>query len=145
MKSSTNVLHLDEARCIMNSMKDLNIQHGEQVRIYWNLHKRCFSVQTWQARGWRVAGHTNTFALKGATFTVSKAGRERVRRERRKNVHAFIWGQWFPDGIIPVPLARVTYNPYEMEQFQIVGSGEISYADFVTGAENQGRPSLLVA
>lgn len=129
----------------MNSMKDLNIQHGEQVRIYWNLHKRCFSVQTWQARGWRLAGHTNTIALKGATFTVSKAGRERVRRERRKNVHAFIRGEWFPDGAIPVPFAKVTYNPYEMERFQMVGAGEITWADYVTGVENQGRPSLLVA
>jgi len=139
------VLHLDQRWCIVSDMKDLNIRHGEQVRVYWNLHKRCFSVQTWQGRGWRLAGHANVIALKGATFTVSKAGRERVRRECRKNVHAFIWGQWFSDGAIPVPLVKVTYDPYKMEQFQIVGAGDIFYADFVTGAENQGRPSLLVA
>lgn len=62
-----------------------------QVRVYWNLHRACWSVQ--DARTRRVIGHANQLLIREARFTVSEAGRQRVLRERKKNVHAFVVGE----------------------------------------------------
>lgn len=61
-----------------------------RVRCYWNLHRRCWSIQ--DARSRRVIGHAKRILLRDVTFTVSEAGRQRVVSEGRKNVHAFACG-----------------------------------------------------
>lgn len=90
------------------------IRHGERVEIYWNLNRNCYSVRS----GGRVIGYTDKFTLTDATFSSQKAGRNRVRRTGRKNVHAFIRGTW-SDFTLPASLTRVTYNPYTDESFVI--------------------------
>jgi hypothetical protein len=62
---------------------------GYLVEVYWNLHRECFSVRT---KG-RVVAHAARLKLTNVTFKVSEAGRARVLREQRKNVHAFIVGR----------------------------------------------------
>jgi len=42
----------------------------------------------------KVIDHVLGLALKDATFKVSRAGRERVIREQRKNVHAGVQGSY---------------------------------------------------
>lgn len=98
------------------------------VRVYWNLHKKRYSVQWKTPKGWRVAYHTSQLWLDAPQFKVSAAGRERVRREHRKNVHAYIVGnlaeldeedwrfcleEFDDDGF------SVGYNPYHDEQFTV--------------------------
>jgi hypothetical protein len=61
-----------------------------QVRVYFNLHRKLWSVQDAKTR--RVVGHARTLTLHDVTFKVSQAGRERVLMEGRKNVHAFACG-----------------------------------------------------
>jgi hypothetical protein len=92
-----------------------------RVFVYRNLHKDCWSVKALEGehKG-RVIYHAQNVTLSDCTFKVSKAGRERVLRERRKNVHAGVVGQL---GRINVPLSympqmtAVTYNPYKYESF----------------------------
>ena len=82
------------------------------VRIYRNLHRKCYSVQQKDHRGvWLVVAHCDEFRIAHADFVVSKAGHRRVFRERRKNVHAYIIGMLTSDADY---LANVTisYNPY---------------------------------
>lgn len=72
------------------------IEHlRKTVRVYWNLHKKCWSVKSMDPdcpdRG-RVIAHASHVVLHGVTFTVSEAGRQRVIKERRKNVHAYAQG-----------------------------------------------------
>lgn len=62
-----------------------------KVRVYWNLHRGCWSVQ--DARTRRVLGTATQVLVRDARFTVSEAGRQRVLRERKKNVHAFVVGE----------------------------------------------------
>tara|TARA_R110001632_G_scaffold32084_2_gene83380 strand:+ start:1165 stop:1434 length:270 start_codon:yes stop_codon:yes gene_type:complete len=53
-------------------------------------------------------------------FVVRKAGRERVLRERKKNVHAFVRGKlMYYDVIVGTPelYTDVTYNPYKYSSF----------------------------
>ena len=87
--------------------------------IYWNLHKKCFSVKY---KG-KVIRHLNNFNVSGVQFKVSELGRQRVIKEKRKNVHAYIVADEIEnvsrndrlhtlfDGF------EVTYNPYKHTQF----------------------------
>lgn len=89
--------------------------------MYWNLHRKQWSVQKKGPKGWRVAFTTPALALAECSFSVSQAGRNRVLREKRKNVHAFIVGKFLASGSSPsieISGAQpVTYNPYRAAHF----------------------------
>jgi hypothetical protein len=79
---------------------------GDKVRVYYNIHRKCYSV----LRAGRVVAHVDAIGLVDVRFRVSEAGRRRVLRERRKNVHAFVCGTVSAD---PGPCeVGVTYQPY---------------------------------
>jgi hypothetical protein len=88
-----------------------------RVRVYRNLTRKCLSVQLRQpGKGWRVAYHCNAIDLFNVVFTVHQAGRERVLREKRKNVHAYVTG--IPHGFAASPSGvSVRYDPYAMGTF----------------------------
>jgi hypothetical protein len=96
---------------------------GEKVRIYWNFHKKCFSVQGRRNvdRGpWVVIKHAREALLWLPRFKVNERGRQRVLRERKKNVHAFVCGEWnygYKDHKAAYHSASVSYNPYENDSF----------------------------
>lgn len=95
-----------------------------RVKIYWNLHKKCFSVQY---KGIVIA-HKDTVCLENVEFKVSEAGRQRVLRESRKNVHATVHGYLVDSLELDVDkLRKVSYNPYKNETF-VVGEEKISHA-----------------
>lgn len=91
------------------------IEPGQKVRVYFNLHRKCLSVQDAKSR--RVIAHVPHISLINIRFKVSEAGRQRVLREKKKNVHAFVEGtvphvnefSAYPD--------VVTYNPYKYDSF----------------------------
>lgn len=65
-----------------------------RVFIYWNLHRECWSIKALEgpSKG-RVIAHASAWAIShGVQFKVSGAGRQRVLREQRKNVHAGVVG-----------------------------------------------------
>jgi hypothetical protein len=88
--------------------------NGEKVFVYKNLHKKCFSVKL--VKTGRVIAHVNEIILRDAVFKVSEAGRQRVIREKRKNVHAGVVGI-VADIKILCQLKGVTYNPYKNGSF----------------------------
>lgn len=93
---------------------------GKRVMVYYNLHKKTFSVQY---RG-RVMMHADYVKLKDVEFRVREGGKEKVRQEMRKNVHAFVIGDLvdyckFPCESLP-PESNdkvITYNPYKYDSF----------------------------
>lgn len=103
-----------------NLLDNVNKLMGMHVRVYRNLHKHCFSVQAKNAKGnWVVVAHVTQLQLRDVEFRVSKAGRERVLRERAKNVHAYVYGvvDHVNVGNIPVYADYVNYNPYTADHF----------------------------
>lgn len=86
----------------------------QDVECYLNLHKNKFSIRARSGikRG-LVIGHQTTVLLRGVTPRISEAGRQRVLRERRKNVHACLRGT-LVDRISPgdEPAYQLSYNPY---------------------------------
>jgi len=92
----------------------------KQVRIYYNFHKKLYSVQEKVNGKWKVVEHTNNINLINVTFKVSEAGRQRVIKEKRKNVHAAMIGERFP--FIPKSFVyrdEVSYNPYKSPYFMV--------------------------
>jgi len=81
--------------------------HGKRVSVYRNLHNGLFSV--WHQG--RVLAHVPEIHLKDVQFRVRESGRQKVLREKRKNVHAFVIGtvDAQPSTTAQTP---VTYNPY---------------------------------
>jgi len=85
----------------------------KRVYVYFNLHKKVWSVR----QDGMVVKHTKHIMLKNCRFLVGKAGRERVLREGKKNVHAGVSG--YVTDLVPACRvhSEVTYNPYRNEKF----------------------------
>jgi hypothetical protein len=93
----------------------------QPVEVYWNRHRRCWSVRC--ARTRRVLRHESQLALRDCTMHVSTAGRLRVLREGRRNVHAWIRGTpTDSEGRAEMP---IRYNPYETIGFVNTATGEV--------------------
>lgn len=64
------------------------------IRVYFNLHKKCWSVLKREpGKGWRLCTHTNFLALNNVRPVIHKHGQERTRREGKKYVHAYLEGE----------------------------------------------------
>lgn len=103
---------------------------GSRVMVYYNLHKHTFSVKLND----RVILHADYVKLGNVEFRVRQGGKEKVRSEKQKNVHAFIIGDLldyceFPCENIPnEPTDKVvTYNPYKYDSFVYKDSEEPIY------------------
>jgi len=68
-------------------------------------------------KGWRVTGHTESVTLLEARFKVSEAGRQRVLREKKKNVHAIVEGYAVENFSGSIGGRRAFYNPYKAGTF----------------------------
>lgn len=95
-------------------MTDRTLNYGDWCEVYWNLHEHVFSVR----RGGLVVARLTDLALGGGVLFVSQdAGRARVRRQGRKNVHAFIRGYFAPTGVVQPGTKHVSYDPYVDDSF----------------------------
>ena len=89
-----------------------------RVEVYFNLHKYVWSVR--QCSTGRVILHTDKVHIRDPQFVVRKSGRERVLREGKKNVHAFVRGEiTYFDDFDPdyLDYTLVSYNPYKHDTF----------------------------
>ena len=100
------------------------LNHGDRVEIYRNLNNGTHSIR----RNGKVVKHLQhhqSIFLKDVKFAVQPAGREKVRREGRKNVHAFVRGTVIMPSTMncttdefkeKMPLC-IQYNPYHTDHF----------------------------
>ena len=111
-----------------------------RVFVYFNLHKKCFSIKALEGdRKGRVVAHSDTVVLEGCKLMVSEAGRQRVLREKRKNVHAGVSGTWINADraeshfeFLSMVGRQVTYNPYKYDSFVIKATEQsVDKADVV--------------
>ena len=93
---------------------------GEKVMVYYNLHKHTFSIQ----KNGLVVLHVDYVKLKNVEFRVRVGGKEKVRKEKSKNVHAFVivtledFCEYPCENIPQEPDGEVvTYNPYLFDSF----------------------------
>jgi len=98
---------------------------------YYNLHKHLFSLKNLKTG--RVERRENSVLLKNCTFKVSQKGRERVLREKRKNVHAGVVGEYVDSRKeLMENMIEITYNPYLYDSFVLKHSKRpVKKAEFV--------------
>lgn len=89
------------------------------VHVYRNLTQKCWSVK----QNGLVIDRPQALILRDCKFHIQQAGQERVRRERKKNVHAFVKGTRVPTQTHGGPMFRLTYNPYENDTFINAATG----------------------
>lgn len=92
-----------------------------KVFVYFNLHKKLFSIKALDGinKG-KVIAHLDNVQLSNVTFKVSAKGRQRVLKEKRKNVHAGVVGYLCTHDLILKN--KVSYNPYKQDSFYLVDS-----------------------
>jgi hypothetical protein len=100
---------------------------GKRVMIYYNLHKHTFSIKYKN----KVLTYSDHIKLSNVEFKVNQKGKERVRTEKVKNVHAFVIGDLeylsnTPCENLQYPVNNliVTYNPYINDNFVIKNTNE---------------------
>ncbi len=95
---------------------------GKKVKVYWNLHKQCWSV----IYKTKVVGYVYSIRLENVHFVVQKAGRQRVLQEKKKNVHAFVVGTLiaFNQQKPPDYVLKISYHPYLNPWFHLILSPE---------------------
>tara|TARA_R110000822_G_scaffold269169_1_gene392410 strand:- start:456 stop:839 length:384 start_codon:yes stop_codon:yes gene_type:complete len=99
----------------MAHMKNDNLERGDKIEVYRNLHKDCFSIR----KNGRVVLHVfndESLNMSDVRFAVQPAGHAKVIRDKRKNVHAFIRGVW-AGPTLDCWQAIVSYNPYKYDFF----------------------------
>ena len=104
-----------------------------KVQVYRNLNKtredggKVYSVRS--RKSGLVVGHESYITLDNCVLRVGEKGKQRVRDEKRKNVHAYIQGElsqlgpkaWAYGG---KPTVEIDYNPYRCDSFVRVDTGE---------------------
>tara|TARA_R100000995_G_C3473052_1_gene119343 strand:+ start:638 stop:1081 length:444 start_codon:yes stop_codon:yes gene_type:complete len=108
----------------MSKLRNGKLYHGDRVEIYRNLNNGTHSIR----RNGKVVKHLQhhqSIFLKDVKFAVQPAGREKVRREGRKNVHAFVRGTVIMPSTMNCTTDEfkdkmpycVQYNPYHTDHF----------------------------
>ncbi len=97
---------------MLTSYKDREFYDGMRVRVYRNLRAATWSVVAAEGPNKnKVVAHGNDFGIAPAAFSVSEAGRERARREQRRNIHAWIQG--------PLMLTKEPHHDLTLQQVAI--------------------------
>jgi hypothetical protein len=111
---------------------------GRRVFVYRNLSsctrsKGRYSIQSREGKDYGlVIGHADEITLRDCEFKVSEAGRKRVLRDRRKNVHAGILGYIAKGEVNGV---QVFYDPYTAGHFLTKRGRKVSKAGKVSLSE----------
>lgn len=105
------------------------VEIREQVDVYWNINKKIFSVKSCSTG--KVIMYTDELNLQDAKFVVREAGRQRVLRDKQKNVHAFVRGYIVAHSTWQkkcfkrhTEVRGARYNPYTNDSFVDKETGE---------------------
>ena len=88
------------------------IDRSRKVFVYKNLHQNCWSIR----QDGLVKAHTKYLYMWDCLFQVNQKGRERVIKEKQKNVHAGILG-YICDKVTQTGCKPIGYNPYKYKTF----------------------------
>lgn len=123
---------------VMKSYKERIVAEGDDVKVYFDLHQKTFSIQ----KGQLVHAKSDAVLLKDAKFKVNQNGRNRVIEEGKKNVHAKVHGvfassipqedDFLERHVLGNNIKEASYNPFKFETFVDKETKEpIHSADFV--------------
>jgi hypothetical protein len=117
-----------------------------RVRVYFDSTRRVFSARPLAGpnKG-LVSWKGDRLTLSAVAFVVSAAGRERVRRTRKKSPHAFVEGDFqSPTAAASAAHRPVRYNPYVDDGF-VLGDGStvLVAAEVSMHVDAEGHPHVF--
>lgn len=96
------------------------INYGKPVRVFVNPKRGCYSIM----QDGRVKASAKQIRLRDATFLVRESGRQRMLRENRRNVHAYVVGELIEfhhpgdaANLDRLEGRNARYNPYRFSSF----------------------------
>lgn len=103
---------LDGVNTFFTPYKGRNVETGQKVDVYRNLHTdNGYSIRC--SKTGLVLAHCSTVTLKNAKFVVSESGRQKTVEQKRKRVHAYVRGELATiNKALPKGFLKVIYNPY---------------------------------
>lgn len=116
--------------------KNREVKQEQKVSCFFNLHKHVFSIESnIMERGKKrklICAHGNNICLRNVTFKVNETGRQRVLQEKRKNVHAYVQGEFVGTDSWTLGMKEAYYNPYKQDCFTDKETGErLDHAEYV--------------
>lgn len=110
----------DYANQSIKPYKGRDIHSATTVFVYRNLHRNEWSIRAADGphKG-EIIGHATHLVIDFARWRVNEAGRQRVIRDKAKNVHAGVFGMLADVEPVNVTWQRVTYNPYKAGHFHL--------------------------
>lgn len=121
---------------------DYPLLKGIKVDVYYNLHKKTFSIRC----NGKVIAHRDKVAIKNPQYIVGEKGKQRVRREKSKNVHAFVRGTLMPNDSESkdVFMYKVSYNPYLHDTFvRVLDGSAIHNAEWAVLSKTENLPPII--
>jgi hypothetical protein len=110
------------------------IDPNRKIEAYKNLHRDCWSIR----QGGLVKFHCYAISMKNCKFVVRPAGRAKVLREKKKNVHAFVRGYLLTTNVVRPEdetetciWDNISYNPYKSANFVDDEGKSVEVAPFV--------------
>jgi len=103
------------------------LQSMERIDVYYNLHKGGFSIRSSDKRNPnynKVVAYASSLSLINCEFKVSQAGLQKIRKNKRKAVCAFVRGYFAEATGDRNEMREVYFNPYTTEQFLDVENKE---------------------
>lgn len=120
----------------MVPFKGRSLEVEQKIKVYRNLRQGGFSVL--DAKTGLVVGHADTITIVNAKFNVNEKGRQKVLKEKCKNVHAYISGTYFPNYRVKSEGEEIFYDPYKTAYFIYADSGESVFdATYVICTKNK--------
>jgi hypothetical protein len=102
----------------------------KKIQVYRNLNKDCWSAR----QSGSTVEHFDTILLMDCTYHVQKGGLQRARREKQRNVHAYVKGymKMGDKRLRKVKGYRVSYNPFKKDFFYYVDDkSEVEYSELL--------------
>ena len=95
--------------------KICKLLRGQRVRIYYNRHLKCLSIQDANNT---VIAYVDEIRLRNVRFNVRSGGLQRARESGVRNVHAYAEGVVVP-WCWRKPRTNCRYNPFEFDSFVV--------------------------
>lgn len=115
--------------------KNRKINMDENVHVYRNLNRngKVYSIR----QNGLVVGHTTCLTMINVQFFVNKSGQQKVRKTKKRNVHAYIIGKIALKGVLGYNAekcekynnqlsAKIDYNPFKHDYFMCTNLISIS-------------------
>jgi hypothetical protein len=103
------------------------LQPGQKVKVYKNLHKDCFSIM--DSKTGLVVAYADRVLLEEVNFKIGSYGLKKAREEKKRNVHAFAVGHFI--GQKEKKGEKVFYNPFKYDSFVNSAGEEVKESQFV--------------